>query len=65
MGLTPKHYFRIRRFDEVTRRLDLGYSDQAHLTREFRELAGITPGQYRGRPDSPFHHPCRVVESAR
>jgi AraC-like DNA-binding protein len=70
VGLTPKHYFRIQRFNEVARRLalyvdvrltdiaaDLGYSDQAHLTREFRELAGITPGQYRGRPDSPLHHP--------
>jgi AraC-like DNA-binding protein len=69
VGLTPKHYFRIQRFNEVTRRLaseakasvahiaaDLGYSDQAHLTREFRELAGVTPGQYRGRPESPLHH---------
>jgi AraC-like DNA-binding protein len=69
VGLTPKHYFRIQRFNEVTRRLaseakaslanmaaDLGYSDQAHLTREFRELAGVTPSQYRGRPESPLHH---------
>lgn len=78
VGLTPKHYFRIRRFNEVTRRLasrssggltnmaaDLGYSDQAHLTREFRELAGVTPGHYRGLPDSPLHHTCRVAEAAR
>lgn len=70
VGLTPKHYFRIQRFNEVTRRLalrpeaslsdlapELGYSDQAHLTREFRELAGVTPGRYRGRPESPLHHP--------
>jgi AraC-like DNA-binding protein len=69
VGMTPKHYFRIQRFNEVTRRLaaqtqasladiavDLGYSDQAHLTREFRELAGVTPRQYRGRPESPLHH---------
>ena len=78
VGLTPKHYFRIRRFNEVARRLasaleedltniaaDLGYCDQAHLTREFRELAGITPGTYRGRPDSPLHHPRRAGEPAR
>jgi AraC-like DNA-binding protein len=70
VGLTPKHYFRIQRFNEVTRQLalqsdislsnvaaDLGYSDQAHLTREFRELSGVTPGHYRGRPESPLHHP--------
>jgi len=69
VGLTPKHYFRIQRFNEVTRRLasqsqgsladmaaDLGYSDQAHLTREFRELAGVTPSRYRARPESPLHH---------
>lgn len=78
VGLTPKHYFRIQRFNEVTRRLashaeasltdtaaDLGYSDQAHLTREFRELAGITPRQYRGRPDSPLHHPGRIGDVMR
>lgn len=70
VGLTPKHYFRIQRFNEVTRRLalqlepslsdlaaELGYSDQAHLSREFRELAGISPSHYRGRPESPLHHP--------
>lgn len=68
VGLTPKHYYRIRRFNEVTRRLaegagtlaDLaaagGYCDQAHLTREFHELAGVTPSRYRGNADSPLHH---------
>jgi AraC-like DNA-binding protein len=70
VGLTPKHYFRIQRFNEAARRLasrvetglsdlatELRYSDQAHLTREFRELAGVSPGRYRGRPESPLHHP--------
>jgi AraC-like DNA-binding protein len=74
VGLTPKHYFRIQRFNEVTRRLvspakaslahtaaDLGYSDQSHLTREFRELAGFSPGQYRARPESPLHQPAATL----
>lgn len=69
-GLTPKHYYRIKRFtaalqgltDSNTRGLaDLaasaGYSDQAHLTREFREFSGVTPTQYRPRdPASILHH---------
>ena len=27
--------------------LSAGFSDQAHLVREFRALSGLTPGQYR------------------
>jgi AraC-like DNA-binding protein len=75
VGLTPKQYFRIRRFNSVVRRIaagaggglaDLaaaaGYSDQAHMTREFREFAGVTPTAYRCTgQDSPLHH--RVVET--
>jgi AraC-like DNA-binding protein len=69
VGITPKHYYRIQRFNEVARRIagggstlaDIaatsGYSDQAHLTREFRELAGVTPSRYQGHDDSPLHHP--------
>jgi AraC-like DNA-binding protein len=70
VGVTPKHYYRIQRFNEVARGLAstseialadvaaaAGYSDQAHLTREFREFAGVPPTQYRGRFDSPLHHP--------
>jgi AraC-like DNA-binding protein len=70
IGLTPKHYYRIQRFNSVLRYLasgrngDLaeiaalaGYSDQAHLTRDFREFAGITPTQYRpGGSDRHLHH---------
>ncbi len=69
MGLAPKQYFRIKRFGSVVERLargqnrlaDLaaseGYADQAHLTREFRELAGIAPTSFRPRsPDSAHHH---------
>ncbi|MDX5385422.1 MAG: helix-turn-helix domain-containing protein [Marinobacter sp.] len=58
MEMTPKHYQRIRL---VKRAIDyirehsranlaevahqFGFSDQAHMTREFRAIARITPGK--------------------
>lgn len=73
VGLTPKHYYRVKRFTTALQGLasgasrslaDLavsaGYSDQAHLTREFREFSGITPTQYRPRDStSILHHRTR------
>jgi AraC-like DNA-binding protein len=70
VGLKPKQYYRIRRFNGAVRRIaardrhglcdiaaEAGYSDQAHLTREFRELAGTPPTQYRPSDvDRPLHH---------
>lgn len=69
VGVTPKQYFRIQRFNRVTQRLasnqqvmladlaaSLGYSDQAHLTREFREFAGVPPSRYHAQSQSPLHH---------
>lgn len=70
VGLTPKHYFRLQRFNETLRRqvaatdpnladiaTSLGYADQAHFTRDFRELAGVTPRRYSPvGPHSPLHH---------
>jgi AraC-like DNA-binding protein len=70
VGLAPKHYTRIRRFNAAVSSLAAvdgpalseiaamhGYADQSHLTREFREFAGVTPARYapedRGRP---LHH---------
>lgn len=69
VGLTPKHYFRLRRFSSAARVLaagggslagvaaQCGYADQAHFTREFRAFCGAPPSAYRPRSSgSPFHH---------
>jgi AraC-like DNA-binding protein len=57
-GLAPKMLARILRFRHAIRRLrqcngdlaalavDCGYFDQAHMTRDFRLLAGLSPGRY-------------------
>lgn len=58
VGVTPKRYARIVRFDRalamlnrpgasLTRvALDAGYYDQPHMNAEFREMAGLTPRQF-------------------
>lgn len=59
MGMTPKQYARLSRFQCVLARLDAGgagewadtvfscgYFDQSHLIHEFQSFAGLTPGQY-------------------
>jgi AraC-like DNA-binding protein len=33
-----------------------GYADQAHMTREFRAFAGITPAQYMIAAPTDGHH---------
>ena len=59
VGLTPKRFCRIHRLRQVVDRLvggeealaqialAVGYSDQSHMIRDFRELTGITPAVYR------------------
>ncbi len=59
VGLTPKLYCRIHRFQEVVQQIASGtpvdwadvalaggYCDQAHLGHEFRDFSGISPGAY-------------------
>jgi AraC-like DNA-binding protein len=70
VGLTPKAYCRVRRFQRALGRaaaperawvdvaIAAGYSDQPHFTREFRAFAGVTPTEYRRRsPRQPLHLP--------
>jgi AraC-like DNA-binding protein len=57
-GLSPKLLARILRFRNATARLrsaftstatiacDCGYFDEAHMIRDFKEFAGLTPRQY-------------------
>jgi AraC-like DNA-binding protein len=74
VGVTPKVYCRIRRFQRAVRcaaratdpgwvriATTCGFYDQAHLNREFRAFAGITPGAYVSRSaDRPNHVPVRL-----
>ena len=68
VGLAPKVYGRIQRLKGLVEaaaplpRPDWaelacahGYFDQSHLVREFRELSGVTPAQYRPLPRRPLH----------
>lgn len=59
VGLTPKLYARVRRFQEVVRRVHArrevdwtrvatacGYYDQSHFIRDFRAFSGLSPSAY-------------------
>ena len=61
IGLTPKAYARVRRFQAALRALrddvggaeiaaTTGYFDQSHFVREFRTFAALTPSQYLRSP---------------
>ena len=59
VGMSPKQYSRVRRFQRIVQglgmgaevdwcgtALDAGYYDQSHLIHEFREISGISPGEW-------------------
>lgn len=71
VGLTPRLYLRVLRFQQALRlmqglrpnslagvALEAGYTDQPHFNRDFREFSGLTPEQYRAaRPANASHVP--------
>ena len=59
VGLTPKQFFRVRRFQEVLALIEkrqqiewanialtCGYFDQSHFNHDFRAFSGLNPGTY-------------------
>lgn len=69
VGLTPKAYSRVIRFQRALQQASAperpswsdiaaaaGYSDQSHFNREFRECVGVTPTEYRNLAPRFRHH---------
>jgi AraC-like DNA-binding protein len=69
VGLTPKSFCRVRRFQHVLKNihgacevdwariaLDCGYYDQPHFIHDFRQFSGITPTQYLARATEHLNH---------
>jgi AraC-like DNA-binding protein len=68
LGLSPKWLIQRRRLHEAAGLLrerasaydlaaaaaDLGDADQAHFTRDFRTVVGVTPGQFLAESDAPL-----------
>jgi AraC-like DNA-binding protein len=69
VGLTPKSFSRVQRFQRVLRTvhrasnidwtgvaLDCGYYDQAHFIHDFQEFSGFTPTFYAARATEHLNH---------
>jgi AraC-like DNA-binding protein len=69
VGLTPKLFSRVQRFQKVIQTahrleainwtemaLDCGYYDQAHFIHDFQAFSGITPSQYVARKTPHINH---------
>jgi AraC-like DNA-binding protein len=75
VGVTPKRYCRIRRFQQAAAKahrgrtvdwaevaLDCGYFDQAHFIHDFRSFAGVTPTAYQSAR-TPFQNHVKFLQS--
>jgi AraC-like DNA-binding protein len=69
IGLPPKRFARVRRFQRVLGSItpgvpvdwariaaERGFCDQAHLIHDFRSLSGLSPSQYRPRSPADRNH---------
>jgi AraC-like DNA-binding protein len=69
VGVGPKHYQRIVRFQAALRAMrvagpaplatiaaSVGYADHAHMCREFTSIAGVVPGQLHGMSSASPNH---------
>lgn len=69
VGLTPKLYCRVRRFQRVLRAIDIGqpvewaavatdcgYFDQAHFIHDFRAFSGLNPTAYLAQRTEHLNH---------
>jgi AraC-like DNA-binding protein len=66
LGISPKAFANMMRFQSVIKKMnqsqiydgatlaaEFGYFDQAHLIKEFKEFAAVTPGEYFSAVDLP------------
>jgi AraC-like DNA-binding protein len=69
VGVSPKTFHRVRRFQHTLTRLrgvqqvdwaelalECGYYDQAHLSHDFRQIAGMTPSAYLAASTDHLNH---------
>jgi AraC-like DNA-binding protein len=69
VGVSPKTFHRVRRLQHTLQRLrglhqvnwadlavDCGYYDQAHLSHDFRQIAGMTPSAYLAAATEHLNH---------
>jgi len=69
VGVSPKTFHRVRRFQHTLTRLrgvrkvnwaalalECGYYDQAHLSHDFRQIAGMTPSAYLAAASEHLNH---------
>jgi len=76
VGITPKLFSRIQRFQQTRRfiqhnhsinwadlAVDFGYFDQSHFIREFLEFSGLSPTDYLSRHRSLIEHDVHVRRS--
>jgi AraC-like DNA-binding protein len=69
VGVSPKTFHRVRRFQHTLQRLrgvqrvdwadlavECGYYDQAHLSHDFRQIAGMTPSAYLSAATEHLNH---------